>query len=518
MLRHTRPLKCSRRRLIRGAPASLWGLVLVSVLSVGCGGRPDSQRPSTGDAASHLELPAMSAAEFLQQVMARYRNTRHYSDRGEVLLRVARDGRVVRRTAPMHVCLSGPAVWVAAYDARLWADAEQTVGWIADEQTDFHDSQVVVGAASTDPREQPRSDAMPAVGGSTASERPVLENLLRDPLLTTRMVSGLGGPPPQLEWLLEGDPMAKLFREDPAAAASETQKRQIRYGSTAMRDGVPCVSVVASVGDDSYQFWIDRQRSCIKSVELPIAIAGKGIEMEGWVVESLELELHQASFEPWPGSFQLSQMPKATFPDQPKYVRALVPLPPAAPHRRMGSTLPEFSVGDKNGRFRITAAGGQTPLTLWLAGTTNDDADPAAPEFLPLVQSLSTWLMQDGSPQSQQLRAVALVEDVLVDPLMRAGIDNTPWVVVRDRRGELSERIGLQPNQLMLSNQSRRILWIGDGRDAGDVASLAAVVQDALHGTDVPNRLQRQWQADRQAYLSKLQELRYSGTDPGSQQ
>ena len=336
----------------------------------------------------------------------------------------------------------------------------------------------------------------------------MLNNLLGDPLLTARMVSGLGGPPPQLEWLLDADPMAKLFRHGDDDPAEEPRPRQIRYDNVARLDGVLCVSVVASVGDESYRFWIDRKRSCIKTVELPASIAGQQVEMEGWTVKSLELELKHASFEPFKESFQLANMPGADFPANPKYVRAMIPLPPAPPHRRLGATLPSFSVADRSGRVNVNAEGYDAPLTLWLVGQSSESSDPGL-ETVTWIQNLSSGLERAKPEIRQRLRPVVLAEATTVETLMRAGVDKTRWVVIKDREFDLAEQMGLNPGDVMLSDESRRILWIGDARLPSDVASLTGVAADTLAGIDVPQRLRQQWRSDQQAYQRKLQQVRY---------
>lgn len=397
----------------------------------------------------------------------------------------------------MHVCLDGPALWVAAYDARLWSDSQRTIGWIADPETQYHDSQIVVGAPST------------VLSGerSEGSERPVLERLLGDPILTARMVAGLGGPPPQLEWLLDAEPMAKLFEVDEKSTADEQPLQHIRYQSISERDGVWCVVVVASTGDESYRFWIDRDRSCIHAVELPAVVAGQPIELDGWTIESLELVLHEARFRAGEAPFVLEQMPKFDFPKRPQYVNALIPLPPPAPHRRLGSTLPNLSVGDRAGRLNVTQRGFDRQLTLWLAAADTPESQ-AGLDTLALVRAISGGLDRSSKEANASVRPVVLANEQSADTLEQARVGPAGWVLIKDSQAELTQRLGLKPRQCLLSNAKGRVLWVGQANVPIDLASLPGVLQDTLAGYDVPKRLRDQWQSDRQAYQQKLAEVR----------
>ncbi|QEF96873.1 hypothetical protein Mal15_09030 [Stieleria maiorica] len=461
----------------------------------GCGGTDSADRPAAASSQDTytISLPETPAAEYLRQVLTRYQNTRAYRDRGQVRLDIEKNGKRVRRTAPMHVVMDGPTIWIAAYDARIWSDSDRMIGWIADPQTDFHDSQVVLGP--------------PAAGGRSAS-RPGLETLLRDPILTSRMVSGLGGPPPQLEWLLDPNPMGKLFgTESDAPPSSDTpEERSIRYDGLARRENVQCVIVQATAGEDVYRFWIDPTRSLIHGVELPVSMAGKQIELEGWKVHALELVLADATFQSPASPYQITDMPDAELPPQPKYLRAMVPLPPPPPDRRLGRTLPTLQATDRTGRITVNQRGIDRPLTLWYAGVDPSVGD-AQVRNVHAAEILSAWIRQSPESIRESVRPVALVDDSTARLFTDAGLANGFWVLL-DQRGNRDTRgLELEAGRAMLVDSSGKVVWIGDPFSAADIISLAAIAGDVIAGVDVSDQIHRQWKADHDAYRQRVAEL-----------
>ncbi|WP_182868075.1 hypothetical protein [Stieleria mannarensis] len=464
----------------------------------GCGGTDSADRPTATSSQDTftISLPETPAAEYLRQVLTRYQNTRSYRDHGEVRLDIEQDGQRVRRTAPMHVVMDGPTIWIAAYDARIWSDSERMIGWIADPQTDFHDSQVVLGP--------------PAADGRSAA-RPALEALLRDPILTSRMVSGLGGPPPQLEWLLDPNPMGKLFggTETTGAPDEEAQgeeNREIKYDGLARRDNVQCVIVQATAGEDVYRFWIDPMRSLIHGVELPVSMAGKQIELEGWKVHSLELVLADATFQSPESRYRMADMPDADLPPQPKYLRAMVPLPPPAPDRRLGRRLPALKVTDRTGRITVTQRGVDRPLTLWYAGADPSVGDAQARD-VHAAHVLSAWLRQSPESIRESVQPVAMVDDSTARLFTDAGLANGFWVLLDQRAKRDMRPLDLEAGRAMLVDSSGKVVWIGDPFSPADIVSLSAIVGDVIAGVDVSDQIHRQWKADQDAYRERINQL-----------
>ncbi|WP_145390681.1 hypothetical protein [Stieleria neptunia] len=486
------------KSLVRSLPKLV--AIAAWVTLSGCGGREHAPSSAADSATEErtLSLPEIPAADYLKRVLTRYQNTRSYRDRGEVRLRVEKDGQLIRRTAPMHVVMDGPTIWIAAYDARLWSDPERMVGWIADEQTDFHDGQVLLAGPSAD--------------GQSAN-RPELEKLLRDPILTARMVSGLGGPPPQLEWLLDPNPMGKLFgrstgsKESAGQEAGESEQRSIRYDGMARRENVQCVVVETVAGNDVYRFWIDPQRSLIHCVELPVAMAGKRIELEGWQVHSLELVLTGASFRPPESPYRMEEMPESDLPRRPRYLRSLVPLPPPPPDRRLGRRVAAFQVVDRTGRVTVTERGVGRPLTLWYAGLAQS-VDAGDVKNMRAAEVLSVWLRQSPESIRDNIIPVAVVNDSTGRMFTDAGLANGFWVVLAQRSDNGTRNLDLEPGRAMLVDSRGTVVWVGDPFSPADIVSLSAITRDAITGVDVARQIHQQWEADRDAYQKTLDELR----------
>ena len=439
-------------------------------------------------------LPDQPAVSYLKQVLSRYRNARSYRDRGEVRVSIEQSGRTIDETAPMQIFLDGSKIWVAAYDARLWSDESQTIAWIADEQTRYHDSQVLIGGS---------------LSAEAASGRPVLEQLLGDPILTERMTSGLGGPPPQLEWLLDANPMAKLF-EDTSQNRTTHGTRSIEYDGFADSEGTRCVIVKTIDGAETYRFWIEPARSLIHRVELPVSVSGNPLQYLGWKVRSLELVLADASFEPPETPPAMSEMPLAEMPRGPKYVRSLVPLPPKEPHRRLGSRLDAFSQSDFTGKIQVTQRGVDRTMALWYRSHAKNN--PESGELnLREIQSITAWLRRSNPPIDSHVRSVCLADNATAKQLSDLGLTQSGWVLVADDHAATNVPIGINAGEFALTDSQSKVLWIGAATDPASAAALAAIIPDVIAGVDVPSETRKQWESDRQAYEQKLSELRVSG-------
>ncbi|MEO1527816.1 MAG: hypothetical protein AAFX06_20490 [Planctomycetota bacterium] len=461
---------CNRCNDRRSPARSLVVVVSLSLLAlVGCGRQQTSESPVKDESPQPtLSLPSVPADAYLQQVLRRYRSATHYRDEGEVRLAVEIDGSVQRFTAPMHVLLDGPMLWVAAYDGRIWTDDRQTLGWVHDEKTRHHDSQVVVDETAS------------------PNGRPELPRLLKEPLLREKVVAGLGGPPPQLEWLLESDPMAKLF---------DGKQAQIGYVGVQTRDEVEHVVVEAVADNERYRFWIDGNASLIRSVDLPISLAEDSPSTpSGWQVRSLELRLPGGTFTPPTERATLEAMRYSNVPPQPKFVRAMVPLPPPPPHRMIGRRLESFQAKDITGRWSVTPLGAGNDLTLFTM-ITSDGEGAALLQLLPLIQN------QVPATLRNRFDIVAFVDERFVPQ------SASPFIPVLDLDGRISKRIGLGPGAACLVERQGRVLWVADSPQWIDPASVASVLIDSASGIDVPTRIHDAWSADQAAYAQKLREM-----------
>ena len=451
-------------------PQITFCLILTALLLSGCGRKSAKDDVNGSPSTDSAAMPNIPAADYLRHVLGRYGTTTNYQDQGEVRLSVEVDGAVQRFTAPMHVLLDGPIIWVAAYDGRIWSDSRRTVGWVHNEKTQHHDSQVVVGATAS------------------PDGRPDLKRLLNEPTIREKIVAGLGGPPPQLEWLLEPDPMAKLF---------DGKQADIQYGGIQSRDNADHVVVDAVADGERYRFWIDGNASLIRNVELPISLAEESQHTpEGWRVRSLELRLPNATFAPTGPPPKLAEMRFADVPTQPKYVRAMVPLPPSAPHRMLGRWLEPFEATDVTNRWSISERGAGNDFTLF-ANVSSDERGAA------LLQSVS--LVQAQVPPTLRDRLATVV---LVDGKTMPQFDPSRFLVVQNGQARVSQRMGLDTGAACLIDREGRVLWFADSPQWIDPASVVSVLTDSASGVDVPARISSAWQANQNAYRQKLAELR----------
>lgn len=464
--------------------------LLACVATTGCSSTTQ-ETPTNDPEAKHeraISLPTATAEDYLKQVLTRYRNAKSYRDEGEVVLRVEKDGRRIRQIAPMNVALDANRVWIAAYDARLWSDASETLGWIANEKNNFHDSQVVVGMTE---------NSRPPVA------RPSLEFLLRDPILAERMVAGLGGPPPQLEWLLDPEPMARLFNEDTDSSKSESSPsdRSIEYEGVLKRDGQPRVVVRAIANGDKYLFWIDKSTSVIHSVDLPVSMTGQQVELDGWTVHSLELKLVNAHFDQPKTTLQLSDMKYATLPTRPRYVNALVPLPPPLPSSRLGSSLGTFQATDRFQNVTVSQRGSGRPFTVFFAAHLDDDDSSEFRNFQAAAK-LVAWFNRLSRTLKQTVQIIAFSNQASEKMFADTGI-----LVLQDTDAKLRGRVGIESGQVSIVDSDGTLLWIGDPTDDSDAAVYASVISDSASGIDVPSQMRKQSQLEQAAYREKLREV-----------
>ncbi|MEM6470585.1 MAG: hypothetical protein AAF802_13595 [Planctomycetota bacterium] len=454
---------------------------------------------SSGEETIEQLIPEVPAGVFLEQIFSRYQSAGAYRDEGVVRLGLERDSKSSVQVAPMHVQFDQASLWVAAYDARLWTDGDETIGWIAEPDSVMHDGQVVVGGP---------------IASSESGGRPELPRLLGDSILAARMTLGLGGPPPQLEWLFDADPMARLFESD------ESNQR-IEYDGFSSREGFSCLVVAAAAGNDSYRFHVDRARSMIVAVDLPTSLAGNPVELDGWKIRSLELLLKDATFQKPERPLQLTNMPRSTGPDKPTFVRSLIPLPPPLPHPQIGAAVESFKSVDLTGKIRLGHRGIDRPLTLWFV--TPEVSDASDPGLLRSIQTMNSLSLALAPKARSLVRRIVIGDGESVRTLSQnvpgsglgepgyssegVGQPGSGWVFVDDSRGRLTRALSLSEGQFALSATDGRIRWIGDPSRPGELESLSNLVTDTLAGVDVAEKLRERWRADRKAYEEKLREL-----------
>ncbi|MFK8111955.1 MAG: hypothetical protein AB8B91_07120 [Rubripirellula sp.] len=430
-------------------------------LCIGCGGTSEPKAESNVAEAIDVTPAAFQGAspeQFLSSIFARYRNASSYHDEGSVQLTYRVQGRQEIKTAPMRIWLDRDRLYVEAYDVRLASDPKACLAWISDEATSDFDSQVL---------------RLPSSQG-----RPQLKALFADRILTERISAGLAGPPPQLEWLFASDPMKQLFRSD----------HQFAFAASRNIDGRPCRSVQVKAGSEKYQFWIDQRDGVIRRVELPPIVAPPEPGQAPQTM-SLSLELAAASFGAPQREPDLKPLPA-----NPQYVRQLIPLPPEAPPRTLGSVVSPFQL--RTHEFAVSERGADREATMLVRFA----GDPAS---MMSLAALERWTQEIPKSLAQRLRIV-----VAIDPNAKARFPNglrIPSAV--DQDSQTSRALQLQSGGLALLDRKGRVVWTQEAVTPTTMVTLGAVVADVLDQVDVPQRIQAQWAEQVRAYRDTVQKV-----------
>jgi len=439
-------------------PLRLPSAVLVLACGwVACGcSRTETSERSVPEAQT-TSLREYSPELFLKAVLTRYQNASSYHDRGHVRLRYQDEGQWTSQAAPIQVWLDHDQLYVAAYDARIWRDDQALTCWIMDPATNDFDSQVVRRPATRD--------------------RPTLQQLLADPILSSHMAAGLAGPPPQLEWLFAPEPMEPLF----------DGTHQFKFAEPQSIDETPCQRVVV---DDTYVFWIDQTNSTIRRVELPQlnAPVTPGAPRQSM---SLTIELVGATFRADRETLKISPLPP-----QPKYVGNFVPRPPPKPSETLGARAPAFQLPADGKNWAVSENGSDRELTLMVA--FKGDADSVYTS-----RSIEHWQANMPADLRRRLR-IALLVDRESAALIPPG---NSLAVVMDEDRRITNALGIGAGGVVILNQQGIVSWTQPhwtATGSQPLVTLGAVIADLLSGVNVPERIRQQWKEEKAAYAKAL--------------
>lgn len=438
---------------------------MLALSVIGCGQRP--KEPNSAPAfdghiveATDASLQTSSPRQYLEAVFARYRRAGSYCDRGLVRLEYKVGQRLESKTAPMTIWFDHNRLYLEAYDVRLWSDGDFMTAWIRDAESHDFDSQVM---------------RMPAISG-----RPTVKMLFSDPILADRISAGLAGPPPQLDWLLAGRPMAALFESS----------HRFEFGEALAIDGALCRGIRIEAGPELYQFWVDETKGVIRRVELPsiVAPAAPGEPLQSM---SLSLELNAPAWECVAAEPEFAPLPR-----QPKFVRRFVPLPAAEPPSILGMRSPSFRLVDQTGKRVISDRSGDASCTLLVHFA-------ADPQSLSSIAAIDQW--SAGRPENLKQRvSVALLVPGQFSDLVPPDLD---LAVVHDD-DRLAPSLELPPGGLAILDGAGRVAWTQPQlppASAQALATLGAIVGDILDGVDVPARVRQQWSEQVNQYRRSLQ-------------
>lgn len=419
----------------------------------GCGRPSESAETKQGIQASPVSRRHVAPDVFLSQVFARYHTAISYQDRATATLSYSSGGKVESKSAPLHVWFDQNQLYVQAYDVRIFSDGKGMLAWIGNEPANDFDSQVLKTGAT--------------------GRRPTIESLFFDPILRDQIAAGLAGPPPQLEWLFSKEPMKPLFRRD----------HRFAFDRPDAIDGRRCRIVSVNADGEQYRFWIDQEFGIIRRINFPSMVAPP-VPGKPPLQMTLTMDLTDASFD---ASRQTPDV--APLPTEPKYVSRLIPLPPIAPPKIIGTIPSSFRIQSADKRITLSDAGSDREVTIAFRYSDDDRSNAA-------VAVLQQWHAQMPSTLVSKVRVVVLAPPALASQI--ATQVSLPIVV--DQDDAAARALDLAPGTLTIQQDNGRIAWAQSDFSHAAMVSLGAIVADVIQGIDVPSRVRDQWKEETDAY------------------
>lgn len=432
-----------------------FGIFVATTLLAGTGCRESSPVASPLDGGVHeAAYRDLDAKSLLQTVFHRYRSAESYRDSSRVRLAYDRGGRLESQWAPLSVCLDRGNFYVEAYSLRCYCDTRHTLAWIQDPSSDDFDGQVSVSEA-------------PKARGDW-------EKLTLDPIFAQHLSAGLGGPPPQLDWLFAAEPMKGLFGE----------QQTFEFGPTDTIEGRPCQCVIVRADSQRYTFWVDRAASIVRRIELPSVIASPE-PTDPPQEMTLTVELTGATFAPLTAPPTIQPLPT-----NPRYVSQFVPLPPEQPNPALGREL-ERSIAEPLGRAKAADRGASESLVILVC-----QVDPDASRSI--MGWLGGWRARLPRELSDRVRLVQVGGDSY-------GADPKQGMIALDGDPEQwAQQLGLVKGGLAIVSPRGVLMWTHPQLFPHELPLLGTIVADVLADVDVPRRLRDDWQTAHEAYQAEL--------------
>ncbi len=411
---------------------------------------PSRQNAATDGNNERLAYPNVAPETLLKSTFQRYRAAESYSDNARVRLAYDVGGRRESQLAPLNVRLDQRNFYVEAYSLRCYCDSRQTLSWVKDDATNNFDGQVSVRQAPT--------------------QRGDWEQLTLDPIFQQQLSAGLGGPPPQLDWLFAAEPMKRLF----------DNQHTFEFGSQQSIENRLCQSVIVRADSKRYVFWIDRDATIIREVELPAVIAAPAPNLPPQEM-TLTVQLSSATFQP------LSQPPTIDpLPASPHYVESFVPLPPIEPARALGNKLGQQMLR----QLGSNSQAGAVRLVVCYR-------DPNVSEAV--TQLLAYWHENLPSEMSSRMRLF----QVVLDASSRQEV-NSQVTLINDDARSWSDPFGMPNGGVAVISASGDLAWTQETVLPNELTNLGVIVADIIQGVDVPGRLKADWQSAQAAYRTEL--------------
>lgn len=274
------------------------------------------------------------AARILHEVVAAYRATPAYGDRGQIHLKFERGTQKIDESANFSVLFVRPnKIRLDCYQALVVCDARQLRAAIGD----------LSGQVLSVP----------------APETLTFDSLLADPVLAGVLTGGVAGSMPQIALLLADDPLVGILADAQPPKLIEPQAV----------DGQMCDRVELQRDDGRLVFWIDQQSRVIRRIDYPTDALAKQIGGGSDEVKGLAL------WAEFPDARLMGEMNDAAFrfdfPAEAKLVehfkvdRTLPEPPPISP--LLGKPIGEFEFTTLDGRrvTRESIAGKVAVFDFW---------------------------------------------------------------------------------------------------------------------------------------------------------
>lgn len=406
-------------------------IVLVLTIVVWATGCPSTEQND--------QTVAVSADQVLKDMIAAYRGTGSYTDRGRIRLSWSDQGKRFDDQAPLAVTFARPnKLRVTAYHLDLTADGEIL-------QAKLLGQTIPELAAQLVQRPMPRPFT--------------LSSLSSDEVLWDQLARGAGGEPIQASLLLDQDPLADVF--DPSVQRKLLEKKT--------HDGRLCHRVQVSTDSGQLVFWIDAVSHELRQLQYP---EEQGVSL---VADFRDARLggavdHQA--------FQLDP------PGHANVVRFFVLPPQPLPSDLFGQRVGRFSLTDlSGGEVSRSSLAGKVAVLVWFNDHPNcrenlRQIEPIYQQFRgdARVEFRAVWA-EGGNISDDQLRRLLSQWEVGI-PVARDNaahgnellkIPAAPTLIVLGSDGTLQIfEVGVNPD---VSRQLPTILGrLFDGHDlAGEV-------------------------------------------------
>ncbi len=267
----------SRIRPVRSAWLLAAPSILLLALTAGCdsSSHANNTTSSTAAAPSNSATPAQPAAnvtpqpesriadQVLKDMEAAYRKATTYADNGEVYLRFEKEGQALDKTLPFSIAFERPnKLRLECYDVKAIADGSK-----------LHASVATIPNLVLE---------LPSPAVLT------VDDVTRDAQMQAALVSGPGGPPVQLPFLMADNTLAQLLQD-----AMQPPKLL----PPDVCDSRPCNRIEIDGSEGRLVLWIDQQENILRRIELPTREFQKLLEQEGKISNlTLTINFNNAQF------------------------------------------------------------------------------------------------------------------------------------------------------------------------------------------------------------------------------